>query len=160
MLEQSDPLVIRTQVPGNDCCNALHIERACRLHLLQVRPVLGAVEERFEHRHVEAGEKRDPHPGEALWPDPAGYLDVVDRDDHVLLANVVLLPGFHGRGLGTRLLRRVLAHADARGVPVRLTVLRPNPARRLYERLGFVRTKEDEQRVWMERPCTLSREDP
>lgn len=60
-------------------------------------------------------------------------------------------PDHQGRGLGTELLRRVLARADARRLPVRLQVLKGNPARRLYRRLGFVDAAETETHHVMER---------
>jgi ribosomal protein S18 acetylase RimI-like enzyme len=42
-----------------------------------------------------------------------------------------------GRGLGGAIVRSIVEDATRRRSPVRLQVLRPNPARRLYERLGF-----------------------
>jgi ribosomal protein S18 acetylase RimI-like enzyme len=45
----------------------------------------------------------------------------------------------------------LLAEADARGVPVRLDVFEANPARRLYERLGFQETGRDGPSVHMKR---------
>lgn len=46
-------------------------------------------------------------------------------------------PTRQGRGLGTEIVRNLLAEAAAARVPVELQVLKVNPARRLYERLGF-----------------------
>jgi len=57
--------------------------------------------------------------------------------DHVFLRNVALLPDFQGRGIGTEVIRAVMAEAADRGVPLRLQVLKTNRAQRLYERLGF-----------------------
>jgi ribosomal protein S18 acetylase RimI-like enzyme len=55
----------------------------------------------------------------------------------LFLDYVALLPAAQRRGLGTRLVRAVLARAAERRVPVELNVLQINPARALYERLGF-----------------------
>ncbi len=66
-----------------------------------------------------------------------GFLDVMEQDESTLLANIQISPEFQRRGIGTRLIRDVLERAASRGVPVTLRVLRVNPARRLYERLGF-----------------------
>ncbi|WP_278488514.1 GNAT family N-acetyltransferase [Achromobacter insolitus] len=60
-------------------------------------------------------------------------------------------PAFQGRGLGRRLLQRVLDEADAEGVPVTLSVLKGNPARRLYEALGFIPMEETELEFEMRR---------
>ncbi|MEE1785014.1 GNAT family N-acetyltransferase [Streptomyces sp. SP17BM10] len=54
-----------------------------------------------------------------------------------------LSPHLQGRGIGTAVLRHVLAEADAAGEPVRLVVLRGSAAQRLYERHGFVLERED-----------------
>jgi predicted GNAT family acetyltransferase len=62
----------------------------------------------------------------------------VDRGEEALLViDLALLPEHRGKGIGTRLLTRVQAEAAATGKPVRMHVERFNPARRLYDRLGF-----------------------
>jgi len=48
-----------------------------------------------------------------------------------------LLPAHRNQGTGSALLNDILAEATAVTQPVRLHVERFNPARRLYERLGF-----------------------
>ena len=58
------------------------------------------------------------------------------------VANIEILPDYQGCGLGATIMRGVIAEADARTLPVRLRVLKINPARRLYARLGFVVTGE------------------
>ncbi len=80
----------------------------------------------------------------------AGLLAVEEHPDHVQLLKVFLLPPFQGRGTGTRLVRQVMAQADAQGRSLRLRVLRVNPAQRLYLRLGFVITDETPERLYME----------
>jgi ribosomal protein S18 acetylase RimI-like enzyme len=66
-----------------------------------------------------------------------GLLRLDRRKDELFLASVELAPEAQRRGLGAEIVRSVLEEAAQRGVPVRLQVLRHNPARRLYERLGF-----------------------
>jgi GNAT superfamily N-acetyltransferase len=62
----------------------------------------------------------------------------VDRGEETwLVIDLALLPGHRGKGIGTRLLTEVLAGAGAAAKPVRMHVERFNPARRLYDRLGF-----------------------
>jgi ribosomal protein S18 acetylase RimI-like enzyme len=68
---------------------------------------------------------------------PIGRLYVARLKDEIRIIDVALLPAHRGSGVGTALLRTVLAEADAAGLPVRLHVEPWNPARRLYERFGF-----------------------
>ncbi len=58
----------------------------------------------------------------------------------------------HNSGLGTRILKVLLAEADAAGLPVRLEVLTGGKAGRFYERHGFVKLREDEIERSYERP--------
>jgi GNAT superfamily N-acetyltransferase len=57
----------------------------------------------------------------------------------------------HGSGLGTTILKALLAEADAAGLPVRLEVLNGSKADRLYLRHGFVKLREDEIEGFYER---------
>jgi ribosomal protein S18 acetylase RimI-like enzyme len=79
-----------------------------------------------------------------------GYIAVLEEPDRLFLDEVVIVSRAQGRGLGTALVREVLGDAARRGVPVRLSVRENNPARRLYERLGFRVTSIDHPRVRME----------
>lgn len=78
-----------------------------------------------------------------------GALAVETRPEELFLSQLYILPEYQRRGIGTRLLHSVLDEAAARGLPVTLQVLRGNPAKRLYERLGFTVTKETETRYRM-----------
>jgi ribosomal protein S18 acetylase RimI-like enzyme len=69
--------------------------------------------------------------------EPAGRLFVHRREASIHVMEIGLLPEFRGRGVGSRLLRAVLDEAAARGVKATINVEPANPARRLYERLGF-----------------------
>ena len=64
---------------------------------------------------------------------------------------------YHNRGLGSAILKVLLAEADASGLPVQLEVLRGSPADRFYERHGFVKVGEDEVEGHYERPAILDR---
>jgi ribosomal protein S18 acetylase RimI-like enzyme len=66
-----------------------------------------------------------------------GAVAVEWRAGEVFLADIEILPDWRGRGLGTAVVGAVLADAERRGLPAALQVLKVNPARRPYERLGF-----------------------
>lgn len=68
---------------------------------------------------------------------PCGYVCVEDRDDDIHVRELVLLPEYQGRGIGSAILRGVLARARGRDVPVRLGTFHKNRAAHLYRRLGF-----------------------
>jgi ribosomal protein S18 acetylase RimI-like enzyme len=62
----------------------------------------------------------------------------VDRGAAALhVIDIALLPEHRGQGIGTRLLTELLAEARAAPRPVEIYVERFNPARHLYDRLGF-----------------------
>jgi ribosomal protein S18 acetylase RimI-like enzyme len=82
---------------------------------------------------------------------PAGRMYVDRSGGEIRLVDVALLPEHRGAGVGGQLLRELCAEADAEGKTIRLHVDRGSPARRLYERMGFVVTGEDEMRYAMER---------
>ena len=81
---------------------------------------------------------------------PVGRLLLHTGADEIRVVDIALLPAAQGQGLGTRLLRGVLAAGAHRGRPVRLHVRVGNPARRLYERLGFVARADNGLDVLME----------
>lgn len=59
-------------------------------------------------------------------------------DEAIPELSMALLPAHRGHGIGTALLRRLLAEAARTSEAVSLSVSESNPARRLYERVGFV----------------------
>lgn len=74
-----------------------------------------------------------------LWAgEPAGRLYVDRRPDEIRVVDISLLPEYRGRGAGSALFAALFAEAAAAGLPVRISVEVFNPARRLYDRLGFV----------------------
>jgi ribosomal protein S18 acetylase RimI-like enzyme len=81
-----------------------------------------------------------------------GYQIVERRPDHWFLDEIALVESERNRGIGTDLVRAIMAAARAAGLPLRLNCLRANPARRLYDRLGFRVIAEEDIRVRMEWP--------
>ncbi len=79
----------------------------------------------------------------------AGLLEVTRHPDAIEVVNLELAPAFQRRGIGTAILTEIQAEATAREAAVLLQVLKVNPARRLYERLGFVATGATESHTLM-----------
>ena len=66
-----------------------------------------------------------------------GLLKVVRGPDNWDLVQIQIVPEQQGRGFGSAILEKLLTDAVQAHVTVCLSVLKVNPARRLYERLGF-----------------------
>jgi GNAT superfamily N-acetyltransferase len=79
-----------------------------------------------------------------------GLIGVERHPDQWLLVRLYLLPAYQNQGIGGHLLRRVIDAARAAKVDLRLTVLEVNPARRFYERHGFVVTHTIPPRHYMD----------
>lgn len=72
----------------------------------------------------------------------AGFLWTSEKESEITLVSIRLLPEYQKRGIGTKLIKDILEKAEAKNKPVRLQVLKVNPAVNLYEKLGF--------RIWAE----------
>jgi ribosomal protein S18 acetylase RimI-like enzyme len=83
---------------------------------------------------------------------PAGRLYVHRGESDIRIMDIALAPSFRGRGIGTSLLRGLMEEADASGRKLSIHVEMNNPARSLYDRLGFRPAGEHGVYVLMERP--------
>jgi ribosomal protein S18 acetylase RimI-like enzyme len=81
-----------------------------------------------------------------------GFLKVRREAGEIFLGDIQLLPEFRNQGIGTHLIRAVMKEAAASQAAVWLKVLKGNPARRLYERLGFTVSEETEGHYRMVHP--------
>lgn len=104
-----------------------------------------------QRRHYSAHYRHAAHDLVLVDGEPAGRMYVARDEDEILLVDVALLPEYRGRGLGSALLTALLAEADEAGKTVSLHVEHRNPARRLYERLGFVTVADDGMYLRLER---------
>jgi ribosomal protein S18 acetylase RimI-like enzyme len=59
------------------------------------------------------------------------------HDQAILLIDISVLPEYRNQGIGDEMLRSLQREAAEAAKTVRLNVLKQNPAKRLYERLGF-----------------------
>jgi GNAT superfamily N-acetyltransferase len=79
----------------------------------------------------------------------AGWLQTAPADDAIVLGQLYLAKGFQRRGIGSAVIQALIAEAARAGKAMTLGVVKINPARRLYERLGFRPTHEDQYKVYM-----------
>lgn len=76
----------------------------------------------------------------------------VDRGEQIWrVLDIALLPGHRGSGIGTGLLGEILIEATQAGKPVQVHVERFNPARHLYDRLGFSEIEDQGVYLLLER---------
>jgi ribosomal protein S18 acetylase RimI-like enzyme len=86
---------------------------------------------------------------------PIGRMIVQREHDTWRLLDISLLPEHRGQGIGGELVRALIKDCWAAGAVLQLQVLNTNPAQRLYTRLGFIKTGEDQIYTQMElRPPT------
>lgn len=74
----------------------------------------------------------------------AGYCFWEVHGETAVLASIYVTPDRRGTGLGRQLLARFIADAHAQGFSkLTLGVMADNPARRLYEKAGFIHTHDE-----------------
>ncbi len=73
---------------------------------------------------------------------PIGRFYVARWESEIRLMDIALVPAVRGRGIGTALVRQLLAEGQSVGKKVSIHVEMYNPAFRLYKRLGFRRVEE------------------
>jgi RimJ/RimL family protein N-acetyltransferase len=83
--------------------------------------------------------------------EPIGRLYVARWPEQIRIVDIALLPQHRGGGTGTQLIHGLFAEGDASGRKVSIHVEIFNPARRLYERMGFVQAGEHGVYLLMER---------
>jgi ribosomal protein S18 acetylase RimI-like enzyme len=83
--------------------------------------------------------------------EPAGRLYVHRGPSDIRIMDIAMAPAFRGRGIGTTLLHALIEEAEGSGRKLSIHVEMNNPARTLYERLGFAPAGEHGVYVLMER---------
>lgn len=79
----------------------------------------------------------------------AGYLSVMKEPTSIYIDNIQLSPPWQCQGIGTIILNRLLAKHSR--VNIRLATFEDNPAKRLYEQMGFVVVERNGMTIKMEK---------
>jgi GNAT superfamily N-acetyltransferase len=85
-----------------------------------------------------------------------GWLQLKILDEGLFIAQLFVDAAFRCRGIGTAVMERLIAEAERTKRPLLLAVVKTNPAVRLYGRLAFQVTHEDERKFYMKREPQLS----
>jgi GNAT superfamily N-acetyltransferase len=80
-----------------------------------------------------------------------GWLQSTMQDDVLFVAQLFVDGPFQRQGIGTEVMHRLIGEAARLNQAVCLAVVKINPALRLYERLGFKITHEDDRKFYMKR---------
>ena len=80
-----------------------------------------------------------------------GWLQCFTQGDALFLAQLFVDSRFQQRGIGTEVMGLLIWEATSAGLAMTLGVVKMNPALRLYLRLGFGITHEDERKFYMKR---------
>jgi len=110
------------------------IERTMRGY---VEKTWGAFNEEGNRRHVADSIAARAFAVIQQGGEDAGVLSVERQPGSIWLHQLFLLPEHQNRGIGSRIVRALIAEAADSRKPLRLRVLAINPAKRLYEREGF-----------------------
>jgi GNAT superfamily N-acetyltransferase len=81
----------------------------------------------------------------------AGWVQTEPQDDVIFLKQIYLTRSLQRQGIGSLVIQGVIEEAANTGKAVTLGVAKINPAQRLYERLGFPVTHEDQDKFYMRR---------
>jgi ribosomal protein S18 acetylase RimI-like enzyme len=81
---------------------------------------------------------------------PCGYVSIEDQPDGIHIRELVVLPEFQRRGIGSSVIRDAIERAKLRGVAVKLETLHKNRALYLYKKLGFQECASTETHTLMQ----------
>jgi GNAT superfamily N-acetyltransferase len=78
-----------------------------------------------------------------------GWIQQHENADAIELGSIYIVPSMQRNGIGTKVIQGLLDRGKERQLPVTLAVMKINPSRALYERLGFRVTHEDDHKLYM-----------
>ena len=127
---------------------------AGQVYLETMRYITDQLPDFDEERHMARfAERFVPHEVSMVVADSKdiGWLQVTETDDEIFLKQMFLQPASQGQGTGSSLLVDLIARARQANKPLRLGVVKINPAVHFYQRFGFIITSEDDFKYYMEK---------
>lgn len=73
-----------------------------------------------------------------------GRLYVARREQEIRILDLTILPEYRNRGIGTLLIKDLMTEASSATKPLTIYVENYNPSYKLFKRLGFNKTEEDD----------------
>ena len=120
---------------------AEHYDFALHLYLVTMRPYLqelSAWDEQQQRASFAAQWEREEVRIISIDGKDVGWLQVAELPTEIRLQKFFVSPQYQRSGIGSEVLSNLLAIWRLTGKKIVLKVLKNNPARRLYERLGFL----------------------
>lgn len=77
-----------------------------------------------------------------------GTIKFLIHDEELEILQIQIHPEYQGKGFGNIVINYIINQANNK--PVKLSVLKGNPAKKLYESLGFIVINENEQEWFMQ----------
>ncbi|MDJ0681998.1 MAG: GNAT family N-acetyltransferase [Xenococcaceae cyanobacterium MO_167.B52] len=71
-----------------------------------------------------------------------GLMKVVSSETEIYLAEIQIIQDYQKQGIGTNLIQSLIQEAQISNKKLWLKVLKNNPAKKLYQRLGFIKQEE------------------
>lgn len=81
-----------------------------------------------------------------------GYC-LFEKDDHLWLEMLLIHPDFQRKGIGKSVIKEIQIQAKSKNKPLKFSVIKTNPVKPFYEKLGFSVYGEDKafyQMVWID----------
>ena len=119
---------------------AEHYDFALHLYLLTMRPYVQELtvwDEQKQRASFAAEWKREEVRIISVDEKDGGWLQIAELPTEIRLQKFFVSPQYQRAGIGSEVLSNLLATLRSTGKKIVLRVLKNNPARRLYERLGF-----------------------
>ena len=129
-----------------------------KLYFAAMEATNRALDLNMEKHSADFRERWDPAEVRIITRDGAdiGWLQSAVEADALFLKQLFVDPPQRCQGIGTWVMHRLMEEAARAGRAVTLGVVKTNPARRLYERLGFAVTHADARKFYMRRACNAA----
>ena len=82
-----------------------------------------------------------------------GAYQIVDKEDHLQLKMIIIKPEAQSQGIGKWIMNKLQNESKESNKPLKLNIIKGNPAKSFYLDLGFFVYEEDKELIKMEWTC-------
>ena len=73
-----------------------------------------------------------------------GLLKISEFQNRIEIIQIQIEPEFQGKGIGQKIIKSIIEKASEKKLPIKLSVLKGNKAKKLYESVGFKVIEEND----------------